>query len=153
MKTFLPCSNIYTYPRQRFLYFYGIHFTRLLSQFHGTCTIEQVKAEIKNFHYSSAARPDGLRPRHLKTLLGLTSSAQVTRLLTILTNLINDVLGSWVPKHIWPLFYRGSLCALNKNSRGIAPIAAGNKLRCLATRVASKLLVDTLGLMDSDWTS
>ena len=98
-------------------------------QFQATCTEEQAKAEIKKSTFSSAAGPDGLRPAHLKTLLGPASSAQGTRLLTALTNLFNDVLVGEVPKIRWPLFNGGSLCALTKDSGGIRPIAAGNTLR------------------------
>ena len=50
-----------------------------------------------------------------------------------------------MPEDFWQLFYGGSLCALTNDSGGIRPIAAGNTLRRLAIKVASKHLVDTLG--------
>ena len=76
-------------------------------QFHATYTEEPVKAEIKKLPSSSAAGPDGLRPTHLKALPGSASSAQGTRLLTALKNLVNDVLAGGVPKrHLAALLWR-----------------------------------------------
>ena len=93
----------------------------------------QVKVEIKKFSSSSAAGPDGLRPRPPKTLLGPMSSAQGTRLLTALSNLVNDVLAGGGPKdNNWPLFYGGSLCALTRDCEGIKQVAAGSSLWPLA---------------------
>ena len=67
------------------------------------------------------------------------------KLATALTNIINLVLEGGVPDEILPIFYGGSLCALTKPNGGVRPIAAGNTLRRLAVKVASELLVDTLG--------
>ena len=40
-----------------------------------------------------------------------------------------------VPEHIKDIFYVAKLCALNKDGGGIRPIAGGNALRRLATKV------------------
>ena len=108
-------------------------------------TEEIVKRTIMGFCSSSSAGPDGLRPGHLKALLGSASAAAGVKLATALTNLINLVLEGGVPDEILPIFYGGSLCALTKPNGGVRPIAAGNTLRRLAVKVASEPLVDTLG--------
>ena len=50
-----------------------------------------------------------------------------------------------VPEHITDTFFGANLCALNKDGGGIRPIAVGNTLRRLATKVGQKPIAHGLG--------
>ena len=73
---------------------------------------------------------------HLVNMTSKGSGAAGERLKTSLTSLCNHVLRGEVPEQITPLFFGASLCALSKKDGGIRPIAVGNALRRLATKVA-----------------
>ena len=64
---------------------------------------------------------------------------------TALLNMMNLVMARGIPDEILPIFYGCSFCALTKPNGGVGPIAAGNKLIRLASKVDSEPLVDTLG--------
>ena len=98
-------------------------------------TKEQVLEGLHSFPSSSGSGPDNIRPGHLLSLTTKGSGAAGERLKTSLTNICNLVLSGRVPESIRPLFYGASLCALSKKDGGIRPIAVGNTLRRLATKV------------------
>ena len=98
-------------------------------------TIEQVFEAIKSFPPSSGSGPDGIRPSHLLNMTSKGSGAAGERLKASLTSLCNLVLRGEVPASVRPLFFGASLCALAKKDGGIRPIAVGNALRRLATKV------------------
>ena len=98
-------------------------------------TKEQVFEALNSFQNSSGSGPDGIRPGHLVSLTSKGSGAAGERLKTALTNLCNFVISGRVHERIRPLFYGASLCALAKKDGGIRPIAVGNALRRLATKV------------------
>ena len=90
---------------------------------------------IRSFPNWSAGGPDGLRPQHLKDLLGLPGRSSGS-LLAALTSFSNLVLKGLVPS-IRPYFFGASLIALNKKGGGIRPIAMGSMFRRLVAKVAS----------------
>ena len=98
-------------------------------------TKEQVMEALNSFPASSGSGLDGIRPNHLVSLTCKGSGAAGERLKTSITNFCNHVISGRVPEAIRHLFYGASLCALAKKDGGIRPIAVGNSLRRLATKV------------------
>ena len=90
---------------------------------------------LKSFPISSASGPDGVRPGHLISLTSREAGAAGERLQEALCKVCNLIIGGQVPQDLLPLFYGASLCALAKKDGGIRPIAVGNTLRRLATKV------------------
>ena len=105
----------------------------------------EVRKAIDSFRPGSAGGPDGLRPGHLRVLLGRASAEAGTRLLTALTSLVNVILKGEVPNFAVPIFYGASLCALAKKDGGVRPIAVGNTIRRLATKVGAHPIMGRLG--------
>ena len=98
---------------------------------------------LVSFRPGSAGGPDGLRPCHLKTLTAPGSAEAGRRFLVSLTKFVNLVLEGGVPVFARPVFFGASLCALGKKDGGIRPIAVGNDLLRLATKVGAKPLART----------
>jgi len=101
-----------------------------------------IAAAIKSFPAGSAAGLDGLRPQHLKDMVGEQTAAAGQQLLTCLTDFTNNVLSGHVPNVIRPVLCGASLCALSKKDGGIRPIAVGNTLRRLVAKVACSAVRD-----------
>ena len=99
-------------------------------------------AAIKSFPAGSAAGLDGLRPQHLKDMVGGQTAAAGQQLLSRLTDFTNIVLSGHVPNVIRPVLCGASLCALRKKDGGLRPIAVGNTLRRLVAKVACSAVRD-----------
>ena len=97
----------------------GIHQPRTASR-------RDINKAIDYFKPGSAAGPDGLRPGHLKQLVGKSVGETGNWLLRTLAVFFNLVLSSKEPEHIKDTFYGASLCDLNKDGGSIRPIAVGN---------------------------
>lgn len=110
-----------------------------------TASEEDVRKALASFRPGSAGGPDGLRPGHLQALTSRKAAEAGVRLLASLTELVNVVLGGGVPEFAVSVFYGASLCALGKKDGGVRPIAVGNTLRRLATKVGAKPLSNLLG--------
>ena len=108
-------------------------------------TEEEVRRAIDSFQPGSAGGPDGLRPSHLKSLIGHAAAEAGVRLLGALTEFVNAVLRGEVPHFAVSSFFGASLCALTKKDGGVRPIAVGNTLRRLAIKVGARPLSETLG--------
>ena len=67
-----------------------------------SCTDEE-KAAVFSFPLGSAAGPDGLRPGHLRDLLGRRTAAAGERLLKELTEFVNLVLQGRTPPSLLSL--------------------------------------------------
>lgn len=100
---------------------------------------------IKTFPRGSGAGPDGLRPGHLESLLKKNAGGAGVRLASTLTEFVNMTLQGEIPAFARKVFYGASLCALFKKHGGIRPIAVGNTLRRLATKVGCAPLANRLG--------
>ena len=98
---------------------------------------------IKSFPAGSAGGIDGLRPQHLKDLIGQNGEAAL-KLVNCLTEFSNVCLAGQVPQSICPIFFGASLCALNKKDGGLRPIAVGCTLRRLVAKTASRLVLDKM---------
>ena len=99
------------------------------------CSQQNVKSAILSFPCGSAAGPDLLRPQHLKDMLA--SPGGDTQLLPVLTAFMNLVVRGDVPSAVRPLFFGANLLAFNKKEGGLRPIAVGNTLRRLSSKLAS----------------
>ena len=108
-------------------------------------TEADVSQAISSFRPGSAGGPDGLRPGHLKSLVGHASAEAGPRLLSALTDFINLILEGEVPAFLLSTFYGATLCALEKKGGGVRPIAVGNTFRRLATKIGARSLSLALG--------
>ena len=88
---------------------------------------------VNSFPNGSAAGLDGLKPQHLKDLLGLAPSSDDTLLLAIV-KVANLLLDGVCSPEIQPFLFGGNLTALIKKDGGIRPIAVG----CLWRRLVAK---------------
>ena len=98
---------------------------------------DEVGRAILSFPCASAAGPDGLRPQHLKDMIGRAAGGGGPLLLRSLSSFINMVLAGEVAPLARPFFFGASLIALNKKDGGVRPIAVGCTLRRLAAKCAS----------------
>ena len=110
---------------------------------HVPISSDSVKTAILSFPAGSAGGPDGLKPGHLKNLIGATEAGN--KLLVSLTKLVNFILQEQIPADIRPIFFGANLFALSKKDGGIRPIAVGLTLRRLTTKVGLKPLSQGLG--------
>ena len=97
-----------------------------------TVTKEEVLRAITSFPSGSAAGLDGLRPQHLKDMVGHSAGEAAPRLLGCLAKLLTVKLQGGVTADICPILYGAALTALRKKDGGIRPIAVGIVLRRLA---------------------
>ena len=81
-----------------------------------------------------------------KHILDLTNNQEAgPALVTSLTTFINMLLAGRCPHTVIPVFFSGSLIALEKKSGGIRPIAIGYILRRLAAKCANTHALHTIG--------
>ena len=73
---------------------------------------------IRSFPVGSAGGPDGLRPQHLKDLIGPSSEGGGHALLSALASFLSLVLSGRTPLSIRPYFFGANLCALEKKDGG-----------------------------------
>lgn len=102
-----------------------------------------VTSVIKSFPAGSAGGPDGVRPQHL---LDFTNNKEAGPALTAaITTFVNMLLSGVCPPSVIPIFFGGSLIALEKKSGGIRPIAIGYTLRRIAAKCANNYAITALG--------
>ena len=114
-------------------------------EFHITVTTDSVKRAILSFPAGSAAGPDGLKPSHLKNLIGAAEAGN--RLLESITKLVNFVLKDKIPEDIQPIFFGANLCVLSKEGGRIRSIAVGTTFRRLITKVGLNPISRELGTL------
>ena len=111
-------------------------------------SVEEVAKAITSFPNGSAGGPDGLRPQHLKDLVGPATGGGGHSLLSALASFVTLVLAGRTPPSICPFFFGATLIALEKKDGGVRPIAVGCTLRRLAAKVASgRVLEDMAALL------
>jgi hypothetical protein len=97
---------------------------------------QNVREAINSFPAGSSPGLDGMRPQYLKDIISLSAGEAGQKALRALTKLCNFLLSGQLPSEICHLLYGASLCALNKKDGGLRPIAIGNCLRRLTSKLA-----------------
>jgi hypothetical protein len=97
---------------------------------------QNVREAINSFPAGSSPGLDGMRPQYLKDIISLSAGEAGQKALRALTKLCNFLLSGQLPSEICHLLYGASLCALNKKDGEIRPIAIGNCLRRLTSKLA-----------------
>ena len=105
---------------------------------------EEVMLALKSFRPSSSGGIDGLRPGHLKDLTSASTAESGRRLRASLTRLCNCLIRGNIPTIARDLLFSANLTALRKKDGGIRPIAVGNTLRRLVSKVASRPVIQAL---------
>src|SRR6218665_2453133 len=105
-------------------------------------TTSEVLQAIRSFSAGSGGGPDGLRPDHLKDLVGFGGPIQP--LVEAIIEFVNLLLRGGCPKDIRPILFGGNLIALNKESEGLRPIAIGYVWRRLTAKCANKHAITKL---------
>ena len=101
------------------------------------CDRRSVLEGIKSFPPGSSGGPDLLKPQHLKDLTEDTLGEDAKNLLDALVLFFNEIVFKGkVPIEACAFFYGGNLIALSKKCGGIRPIAIGNTLRRLVSKIA-----------------
>ena len=108
---------------------------------------DEVSKAIRSFPCASAAGPDGLRPQHLKDMIGAAAGERGNLLLQALTSFINMVLEGRVAAPARHYFFGATLLALGKADGGIRPIAVGCTLRRLVAKCACNSLKQTMAAL------
>ena len=110
-----------------------------------SCTKGEVQKAINSFPPGSAGGPDGLKPIHIKDMVSRSSGDAGGNLLTAITALVNQIIKGSVCTQALPILFGASLCALEKKTGGIRPIAVGNTLRRVAGNVLSQKVQKEMG--------
>ena len=106
-------------------------------------TPQQISDGVKSFHKGSASGPSGFRPEHLVVTLKAAPN-QAGRAETQLCRLVNVMAKGAVPASVAPHLCGARLHAGNKKDGGLRPIAVGNILRRLTSKVMARSLVDKM---------
>jgi len=112
-------------------------------------TAKDIVKAIRSFPNGSAGGPDGLKPQHLKDMIG--PSVNTSGLLSALSLFVQLVLDGRTPAPWRPFFFGANLTALQKKSGGVRPIAVGCTLRRLAAKVIGGELMDEMGDLLAPW--
>ena len=114
---------------------------------HRPVSEEEVLKAILSFPPGSAGGLCSLRPQVLKDLVSLNSAQSTKNLLVQLSKLVDLLISGQICPDVQPIFFGASLSALIKKSGGIRPIAVGNTLRRLSSKIVCSRLVPELSKM------
>ena len=103
---------------------------------------EMVAKALKRFKKGSAPGLDGMRAEHLMQAVGNINNARQSKVLGTLTRLVNVMMKGQIPDSVAPYLCGGRLHAALKKGGGIRPIAVGNLLRRLVSRLAVMAVFD-----------
>jgi hypothetical protein len=97
---------------------------------------KRLEKPINSFPAGSSPGLDSMRPQNLKDIISLSAGEAGQQALRALTKLCKFLLSGQLPSEICHLLYGASLCAVHKKDGGIRPIAIGNCLRRLTSKLA-----------------
>jgi len=104
-------------------------------------SVEEVCEAVRSFPNGSAGGIDGLRPQHLKDLLGDMKDESSMHLAKALVDFVEHLLLGRVPADVCPFLYGAFLTAVQQKNGRLRPIAVGNTLRRLAGKIISRRLM------------
>ena len=93
--------------------------------------------KVSDFSPTSGAGASGLRPSHVQQAMRLATGAQ---LLSLLVEVVQLLLQGHVPPTVVPWLCGAFLMALRKPSGALRPIAVGETLRRLTSKIALELM-------------
>ena len=99
--------------------------------------VEQVRRALASFASTSGAGPSGLRPSHLQDALRYSTGDLTLRLLAEVVSLM---LKGELPEDIRPWLCGAALMALRKPNKSLRPVAVGETLRRLCSKVCVELM-------------
>lgn len=108
-------------------------------------SLTEVRKSISGFAAGSSAGMDGIKPQHLKDLIGKETGEHGDKFLESLCCFSDFCLNGKVPTFATYFLYGATLCGLNKTDDSIRPIAVGNTLRRLVARIASSRIAERIG--------
>ena len=98
-----------------------------------------VSDAIKSFPAMSAAGPSGLKPSHLRDMLNSPVVAVRERFVGLLSRLVKAAVTGSLPLDVAPSLMAGNLLPFAKPAGGVRPIAVGETLRRLISKVLVQL--------------
>ena len=101
--------------------------------------VDQVRKALLSFPSTSGAGRSGLRPSHVRDALRPASS---DLLLQLLSEVVSLLLRGEVPESIRPYVCGASIMALRKPNGSLRPIAIGETIRRLTSKVAVDLITE-----------
>ena len=104
-------------------------------------SIDEIAHAIKSFRNGAAGGPDGLKPQHLKDMIGSRTGKKCEFFLSALALFVDLILSGKTPESMRPFFFGSKLTVLQKEEGEIQPIAVGCTLRRLAAKVAGMKVV------------
>ena len=99
-----------------------------------TCSSRQVYEAVRSFKAGTAAGPSGLRAEHLKEAKG-RGEGRGAAALGAITRLVNCMAAGKVSEEVAPFLFGANLFAVIKKSGGFRPVAVGDVLRRLTSKV------------------
>ena len=105
----------------------------------------EVIQALASFPPGTSGAIDGIRPAHLRDLVGPKVGEAGAMFRRALTRLVNVIIRGETPIFISNALFGASLCALKKGTSDVRPIAVGLTYRRLAVKVALRPLTDILG--------
>jgi len=103
-------------------------------------TTSEVQQAIRSFPDGSGGGTDGLRPDHLKDLVGFGGPIQP--LVEAITEFVNLLLREGCPKDIRPILFGSNLMALNKESGDLRPGPAASSYTFLHEKFPQNVTVN-----------
>ena len=100
-----------------------------------------------SFPCGSTGGPNGLRPQHLKDMIGPSGGGAADNLVWSLAAFATLFLSGGVLVSIRPSFFGTNMAALQKKDGGIHPIAVGCTLHHLVAKVTGAKVMEEIGAL------
>ena len=104
--------------------------------------LQEVEKAALSFRRGSAPGPGGFRPEHLRITIKGAPANRAVRAGAALTRVVNLMAAGRVPEEVAPYLCGARLHALLKKDGGLRPIAVGNLLRRLTSKLIATALAD-----------
>ena len=112
---------------------------RVSSRTAPSAEVDQVRKALRSFPSTSGAGRSGLGPSHIRDAM---RPASADLLLRLLAEVVNLLLQGEVRESVRPLVCDSSIVALRKPNGSLRPIAIGESIRRITSKVAVELISD-----------